>query len=202
MASKTKRIALGANFVTINIIALVLLLMANYLSVRHYRIFDWTGNRLHTLSSVTRNVLKSLDVPVRAVVFFQPDHPLYDQVEDLLNLYSKDGKGKFEVEFIDAERDLAKAKVLAERLKVDELNVVAFEYGERHKVVTESEIAEYDYSQARFSGAPQLSAFKGESAFTSAIKAVLEAEQKKVYFLTGEGEKDIDDYNERDGYSD
>ncbi|MBI3990824.1 MAG: GldG family protein [Candidatus Omnitrophica bacterium] len=196
-----RKAAIGTNFVAVILVSIVLLLMVNYLSLRHYRTLDWTRNKLNTLSTVTGKMLNTLPETVRVTVFFTPGHSLYDEIENLSRLYQKEGRGKIEVDFVDVDADPARAQMLAERLKVDQLNVVAFECGERRKVVTESEIAEYDYRQMQFGGAPQMLAFKGEDAFTSAIKTVLETTQKKVYFLTGQGEKDTEDYDKQNGYS-
>jgi hypothetical protein len=50
-------------------------------------------------------------------------------------------------------------------------------------------------------GESRVKAFKGEGLFLSAIQTVTEEESPKVYFLTGHGERDPEDFDQREGYS-
>ena len=196
----TRKMAIGTNVILMGVLAILFLGMVNYLGARHYQRKDFTKMKIYSLSDQTKAILKELKQPVKLIVFFQPTHPLYVPIRELLNNYQYQGGENIEVEFIDPERDLARAKLLADKYKIDDLNLVIFESGDRNKYIGNQEIADYDY-QGFLGGAPRLKAFKGESAFTSAILSVTEARQPVLYFVKGHGEKEIGQYAP-EGYSD
>ncbi|MCD5402053.1 GldG family protein [candidate division NPL-UPA2 bacterium] len=196
MAVVSRKAKFGANVFIQSLLFLALWAMANYVSSRRYHRFDVTFSRQFTLSDKTKKVLRDLDKPLRITTLYRPGD-LFFQVKDLLEEYSAASR-KITVEHIDAERDPARAQLkvqqLAERLNIDtfELNTVIFESGGRSKHVPQSEIIEYDFSGHPY--APREPKFKGEEAFTSAILSVTEEEQISLYFVTGHGEKDIENF--------
>ncbi len=191
-----RRLKFGANVVAFSIVVLVLWTMINYLNSRHHHRFDLTENRQYSLSPKTIAILRDLDDTVSVTTLYTPVSPVFRQVKDLLEEYSAKS-GKIRVEHIDAERDMGKVELLAKRLNMDtfDLNTVIFECGEKSKHVPETDVIEHDMS-AYYRRQPTPPKFKGEESFTSAILAVTQEKQSLLYFVSGHGEKDIDEYAE------
>ena len=192
---KIRRTAISANVVAMCIVALAILLMVNYLSYRHYRMYDWTESGYYTLSDKTVKVLKGLSVPIKVYVFYRPMSSTYADIKGLLKRYSDIGNN-IKVEYVDPDRDAARAEFLMKNFEIPRrpgAELVVFEQGGRNKYVYNKDIIEMDYSGVKFRQPPRIKAFKGEPAFTSAIINLTEEKQPIVYFSTGHGEKDIDE---------
>lgn len=195
-----RRIAAGMNTGVALALAAALLLMVNYLSYRHYRRWDWSRSGFYTLSDKTLSLLDSLTNDVRVVVFFQPQQDVYEDVRNLLKEYESASR-RVQVEWVDPDRDLARTEELARRFQVDEPNVAVFESAGRSKYVSAGDIVEMDYTPVQLGRMPEVAAFKGEQAFSSAIQSVAQATPPVVYFLQGHGERDIEDFGRTAGYS-
>ncbi len=205
-----RRLLIGTN-VLVQIVAVVALaLMANWIVVRHYVRFDWTKSGYYKISDKTKQVLQSLQQPVKVIVFLQPAgdrdpeyvEKIYQDARNLLKEFAFFGTDKLQIEYVDPQRDLARAKQLITEYQVDQPNVVIFAAGARHKYVSARDMVDVEptgFGQSGGSG--RIRAFKAESAFLGAIQTVLEEEPPKIFFLTGQGEHDPDDFDERTGYS-
>ncbi len=201
-----KKALIGTNVIIMILAATAILGFASYLNARHYKRFDITQLRRYSLSEKSRNILKGLKEPIRITTLFTQYEPpvLYGEIMDLLEEY-KYGSGKIELEHIDAYYETDKVQQIASRLNTDlsalRLNSVIFESGDRRKDVLYDDMVvqeppEYPYGYQR--APPKLNA---ESAFTTALITVSEPVQTQIYFLTGQGERDIQEY-ERPGLSD
>jgi len=201
---RARKFAISLNTAAAITLAAAILVGINYLSIRHYKRLDLTRAKYYALSDKTIELLKTIKEPITVVVFFTPESPVYSDIRNLLQEY-QDRTPKLQIETVDPHRDLAHARQLVKDYKLDSLNVVVFARGlgesRKTKFVTESEIVEREFMGGPFGGGEQrIKAFKGEQAFTSAIQAILEAKQPTVYFLTGHGEADTENYEEM-GYS-
>jgi ABC-type uncharacterized transport system involved in gliding motility auxiliary subunit len=145
-------------------------------------------------------LLSALTNRLDVIVFFQPGNDLYEDVRNLLQEYEC-ARPWMRVEWVDPDRDLARTKELMRKYQVDQANVIVFDAGGRGKYVNARELAEYDYSPVQFGQRPERVAFKGEQAFSSAIRSITEARRPIVYFLQGHGERDIDSFNRSAGFS-
>jgi len=188
------------NLLAGTLLLVAILGMVNYLSFRHFYRKDLSRTQLYTLSDKTLSILNSLTDTVNVIVFFQPAQEIYDEVENLIKEY-KAATDRLHVEWVDPDRDLARAEELAKKYDVNVPNVVVFECRGRKKYVTADDIAEYDYSMVGLGHAPRKVAFKGEQAFSSAIYSVVSGKRPKVYFLMGHGERGIFDYDPQKGFS-
>jgi hypothetical protein len=197
---KIRRAAIGVNVTASCLIAGAIFLMVNYLGYRHYQRFDWTASRYFSLSEKTIGVLKGLEKPVSAYVFYPPYNPTYDDIRELLARYAAATKN-LTVELVDPEKDPARVRFLLGRFKIPPTDrapsIVVFEEGEKTKYVYDKDIVEMDYSGARRGQAPTIKAFKGEQAFTSAILNLTQGTQPVVYTVTKHGEADLDDAGPR-----
>jgi len=174
----------------------VLFIMVNFVASRRYARWDWTRARITDMSDQTRQTLLGLREPVSAIVFYQPSHRLYELVGDLLREYARVNP-KLDVEFVDPEQDLARAQQLVGEFQIDvnsaeALNLVIFKSGDRHKYLSDTDLADYDTSTAGLGGEPRVKTFKGEAAFTAAIHGVTQDEQPLLWSTTGHGEKALD----------
>lgn len=194
-APRIRRAAIGANVAAVCIVAVAIYLMANYLSARHYKRFDWTENKYYSLSDKTEKILTELRLPVKVYVFSQPFSPTYRDVREILSRYAALSKN-FEVEYVDPEKDPARVRFLLNKFKIaapDQGNLVVFTQGEKNKYVYDKDVVEMDYSGMRFRQAPTIKAFKGEQAFTSAVLNLTQQKQPVVYLASGHGERDGED---------
>lgn len=204
---RRRKLLIGVNILVQVVVIGALLGMVNWLVSRHYLRFDWTQAGYYKISDKTKQVLQGLPAPVQVVVFLQPrseDNPqmpkMYQDVRDLLKEMQLFGRDKLPVEYVDPHLDVHRAKTLAEKYKVDlRENIVIFASGEHHKFVPLDEMFELDYSQMGMG--TRVKAFKGESAFLTAMQSVTQGKSPKVYFLTGHGERSPENTDNRGGYS-
>jgi len=186
------RTAVGANVLLSLVLAIVLLLMVNWLAARQWTRGDWTAGRLYSISERTEQIVRGLDQPVRVTVFLAPGDPSYDGVRELLARMDE-LSDRVGVEYLDPDRDRDRAKALLEKFQIYDLDAVVFECGERSKYVTSDQIVDYDFDtpggQARFKG------FKAEAEFVSALLDVSEARQSRICFVTGHGERELEGYD-------
>jgi len=178
----------------------ILFLFVNFIASRRYVRADLTKTKITALSDKTVQVLKGLTAPLTITVFYQPTHRLYPLVKDLLEEYEQRSP-QLRVEYVDPEQDIARAKQLAQQFEIDRINLVVFQAGTRHKYLSDTDLAEYDYAQMAFGGQPSLKSFRGEDAFTSAILNVTQTRQPLIWVTIGHGEKALDNA-EPDGASD
>ncbi len=168
-------------------LVLALFVMVNYLALRHYKRFDWTRDKIYSLSEKSLAVVRGVDREVDLVAVLAPDSPIYGPVTELLSSYAA-ANPKLRKREVDPAKNLIEAQRLVERYAIDRDNVVIVASGDDRRVIGEFELAEYDYSGTQFGQPPTMSEFKGEQLITSAILALIEAEKPRVLFTTGHGE--------------
>jgi ABC-type uncharacterized transport system involved in gliding motility auxiliary subunit len=201
-----RRMVIGANVLVQIVTLLAVVVMVNWLVSRHYMRFDWTKAGYYKLSEKTKQVVASLKDPVDVIVFLPPnDHRDYvekilDDARNLLKEFQFYGKDKLHVEYVDPQRDLARAQQLVKEYNLDSPDVIIFASRGHHKYVRLDEMVDLDTGNPD-SGESRVKAFKGEGLFLSAIQTVTEEESPKVYFLTGHGERDPESFDQREGYS-
>ena len=67
------------------VLSAMILLMVNYLAFRHFERFDWTTQRLYSVSERTVEVLSELDRSIDIYLFMSEGEPKYEDVKELLN---------------------------------------------------------------------------------------------------------------------
>ena len=187
-----RRWGMGLHVMAAVLLSIVLFVLVNVLGARYYQRLDLTSTRMYTLSEKSIAILTGLSDPLTITLFYQPDNALYDPVSTLLKEYAGSSP-QIRVEKVDPHRDIAQAQRLAQRYKVDALNVVVFESGGKSKYVTDEEIAEFEFAGYLTGIPPRMIAFKGEEAFTSAILSVTQARLPAVRFATGHAERPLGD---------
>ncbi|MBV9007784.1 MAG: GldG family protein [Verrucomicrobia bacterium] len=183
------RFQIGLNVVVQIALLLILAAMVNYLGFEHYRRWDFSRDHKYALSDKTKQVLKSLKSKLRITVFFSPNTPISADVQSLLTEYQYAAKGKLDVEHIDPERNLSRAKELFDKYKVvSDENLLVLDYEGRNKTVKASEMADVDQSGMGMGDGPRVTAFKGEQAITSAIIDLSEARKNTIGYVVGHKE--------------
>src|SRR5438477_3623721 len=186
---KIGRIRIGLNVLVQIVLILFLVAMANSLAFKHYARWDFSRDQKYTLSDKTKRFLDTLKGKMRITVFFSPNTPISGEVLNLLTEYQYAGKGKIDIEHIDPERNLSRAKELFDKYKVvtDE-SLLVLDYEGRSKTVKASEMADIDQSGMAFGEGPRVAAFKGEQVITSAMMDLLEGKKKTLAYVLGHKE--------------
>jgi hypothetical protein len=191
---KIRRFQIGLNVVMQVAIVIVLAAMVNYLGFEHYRRWDLSRDKTYALSDKTKHFLESIQGKVRMTVFFGPNNPIAGDVQNLLTEYQYASRGKIDVENVDPVRSYSRAKELFDKYKVvtDE-SVLIVDYQGRNKTVKASEMAEMSEGNPMLEESPQVTAFKGEQAITSALIDIVEGKKNTVGYVLGHKEPPLTD---------
>ena len=160
----------GAIATTGIVLALGIVVAANFILSRQNRRWDLTAAQQYSLSDQTRRVVESLESPVNVLVFArEAEFPRYrDRFDEYQYISSQ-----VEVEYIDVDQSPARAR----QYEVDVYGTVIFEYeGRIERTTTDT-----------------------EQELTNALIKVVEGEERTVYFVQGHGEADPEG-DQRDGY--
>lgn len=159
----------GSNTLIMSVAFIGILALVNFLASRYLQRFDLTQSGRYSLSAQTLQILGSLQVPVHVTGYYTPRYPQESrqEAEDLLKEYKVRSNGKLDYEFVDPELKPAQAR----QAGITRDGTLLFTSGSRRQEVTGST----------------------EADLTSAIVKVTRETQKKVYFLTGHGERSIED---------
>lgn len=188
-----RRGIIGINVLSQLLLATAILVAVNYLSFRFYERRDYSNDAKFTLAEQTKRAIEDARGKLRFILFYSAASPSYASLEALLKEYqyhASSGKRRTEilVETVDPYRNLARAQELQNTYKFGASeNVVIIEYEGRSKILSESDLAEYDESGVMLGEAPRMVAFKGEAALTGAIIELLQDRRGKVYFVDGLG---------------
>jgi len=186
---KIRRVRIGFNVLAQIVLVLFLVAMVNSIAFKHYARWDFSRDQKYALSDKTKRFLDALKGKMRITVFFPPTTPVTTDVQNLLTEYQYAGKGKIDLEHIDPERNLSRAKELFDKYKVvtDEPLLVV-DYEGRNKTVKASEMADIDQSGMALGEGPRVAAFKGEQAITSAMIDLVEGKKKTLGYVLGHKE--------------
>src|SRR6266540_2099244 len=186
---KIRRVRIGFNVLAQIMLVLFLVAMVNSVAFKHYARWDFSRDQKYALSDKTKRFLNTLKGKMRITVFFPPGTPITTDVQNLLTEYQYAGKGKVDIEQIDPERNLSRAKELFDKYKVvtDEPLLIV-DYEGRNKTVKASEMADIDQSGMAAGEGPRVAAFKGEQALTSAMIDLVEGKKKTLGHVTGHKE--------------
>src|SRR5881397_196029 len=186
---KIRRIQIGFNVLAQIVLILFLTVAINSIAFKHYQRWDFSRDQKYALSDKTKRFLKGIKGKMRITFFFSPNTPITADVQNLLTEYQYAGKGKIDVEQIDPERSLSRAKEFFDKYKVvtDE-SLLVLDYEGRNKTVKASEMADVDQSEMASGEGPRVAAFKGEQAITSAMIDLVEGKKKTLGYITGHKE--------------
>jgi ABC-type uncharacterized transport system involved in gliding motility auxiliary subunit len=173
------------------LLILALLAFVNYFGFKYYKRFDWTGSHIYSLSPKTRQVLRQLHRDVNVVVLMPPEQTLYEPTRELLQRYAA-ASPRIHVEVLDPEKNPIRTDRLIKQYNVTTAGVV-LAAGNDRRIVASTELADVDFSGAQLGQQPEMTGYKGEQLFTSALLQLSEGRRPKILFTTGHGERSIDD---------
>lgn len=189
---KIHRVRIGLNVVVQVALLLFLAVMVNYLGFEHYRRWDLSRDKKFALADKTKRFLQSIPGKARITVLFVPSNPISTDVQGMLTEYQYAAKGKLDVETVDPERNLSRAKALLDKYKIvpgEELLIL--DYDGRNKTVKASEMADIDQGNPMFGETPKITGFKGEQAVTSALMELVEGKKNSIGYVLGHKEPPI-----------
>ena len=164
----------GMNMGVLIVAAVTVLICVNFFSLINNKNFDFTTEKLFTLSDQTKKVLESAGTGLQITVFYKGAAGLAekDQIRQVIEQYT-DYDGKIGVQYYNTYKDLAESNDYLRTVSDKDSNkVFAFveKRGKRIRV-----------------GSPF-----DENQFTSAIVKATRLGVDKVYFLKGHGERALD----------
>ncbi len=170
---KRIRLLQGANIGLSIAVFLGIVVAVALIAQGHPYRFDLTRTGKHSLSPQTVKIIQSLKGPVEIKAFYQEAQEGKKQTEDLLDSYAYHSK-KVTWSFIDPDRQPA----LARQYDVKTYGTLVLEGFGKKETVT----------------------LPDEQGITRAIIRLTSDTKKRIYFLTGHGERDIDN-TEKAGFS-
>ncbi|MBI4775551.1 MAG: GldG family protein [Deltaproteobacteria bacterium] len=173
MGGFSLKLKFGANVGLAVLLFLAILVVAGLIAEKHpYRI-DLTKKGTHTLSPQTLKILAGLSEDVSLKAFYFEADQEKSETKDLFEAYQY-ASPKVKFEFVDPELRPA----VVRKYDVKSAGTVVLEgYGKTQTVTLPT-----------------------EESLTNALLKLTSSQEKKLYFLTGHGEHDIDDI-ERTGYT-
>ena len=168
----------GLNSIFMSIVALVIVVVINLIANEHDIKKDLTKNKNHTLSEQSVKVLKNLKTEVRFRTFANPD-----QVQNFTKMFDRyTYESKMVIpEFVDVDKE--------------PMAVTKYKVKQAGTIVVESEARTVNVDNVYGPDDP-----KFEEKLTNAIIQVAKGDKKKIYFLSGHGERMPSDTG-KEGYS-
>ncbi|MCE9615128.1 MAG: GldG family protein [Lentisphaerae bacterium] len=208
-----RRTTSGLNVVLAVALATVLVVMLNYAAYRYFpQRWDLSSRHFFALSDKTMNMLHETRGEVHLITLFESKMVLGDEIRRLLDAYvyaaSSINGLDIIVESVDPDRDLVRTRELTETYDVTEPNVVVVVLGGRHKVIADKDFVDYErlidssaMAQGQLRVEQKKRGFQGEQMISSAIQGLAQSQRPLVYFLTGHGERDIEEFSKSPGYA-
>jgi ABC-type uncharacterized transport system involved in gliding motility auxiliary subunit len=160
----------GSNALIMLIAFVLILVIVNAIVYKNPSQWDWTEGKQNTLAVETIDTLKSLPAPVHAIGFFTSRSSNGSALELFTKIEAK-SNGKFNYEFVDPETNPAKAQ----QYKITKDATVILIMQNRQELLT----------------------YPTEQEFTNALVRLMNPGQRAVYFLTGHGERDIQNSSDK-----
>ena len=168
----------GLNAIIMSLFAFGILIVANLIASRHDLKKDLTKNKLHTLSDQSIKVLRGLPGEVKLKAFISPMQMAeFEKILDKYTYYTKNLKK----EYIDVDKD----PLAVQKYNIKQVGTIIIESEARTSRV-ENLLGPDD---------PKL-----EEKITNAIIQVAKGDKKKLYYVSGHGEKLLTDTG-KEGYS-
>ncbi len=161
--SRSVRYGAGSAFSVL--LVLGILVFAAALTAKHSARLDLTSDRRFSLAPQTLKILASLPDEVRVTGFFQGQGAGEAAARTLFEQYAH-ASDRFKFELVDPDRNPARAK--------------------------NAGINRYDVTLIEASGRSEKISKLSEEILTNAILRVIRPQKKVIYFLTGHGERDIE----------
>ena len=168
----------GLNSIFMSVVALVIVIVINLIANEHDIKKDLTKNKSHTLSEQSVKVLKGMKTEVRLRTFANPDQVQnFQKIFDKYTYHTK----MIKPEFVDVDKE----PLAVQKYKVKQAGTI----------VVESEARTVNVDNVFGPDDPKV-----EEKITNAIIQVAKGDKKKIYFVSGHGERLPSDSG-KEGYS-
>lgn len=167
----------GMNMGALIALVFVVLVVVNFLSVRHYKVWDFSGTQSNTLSEQSVKLVKALDSQLLIRFFYKKgvegNEENRKSFRELIKKY-QDQSSQVKLEFVEVNE----RPDLAEQYGVTKGSGVIFlEYKGRKNRVEKID----------------------EQEVTTALVKVTREKDKNIYFVIGHGERDLNEEKETEG---
>ena len=207
--SPYRRWGLGLHLGLLVLAVFSVMVMVNYLSRDYFLRLHVSTRAQEPLAPRTVKFLQTLTNRVNIIIYYDKEEPFYSTVVDLLNEY-RVVNPRLSLQIVDYKRDPAAAQQLKAKYgflaSPNAKNLVIFDCEGRVKFVEGDALTRYtlepvagEQQEKEFRRKPL--AFAGERAFTGSLINVTSPKPLKAYFLRGHGEHQIDNTDDKVGYS-
>lgn len=193
-ALKSRAMTFGLNSFVIALLVILIVGVFNFLSFRYPQKLDLTKNKLHTLSDQTVKIIKELKQPIKAVYFSKTNQrekarALLDNLKGL--------NPKFEVEYVDPDKEPARAKQATIR-KYETLQLIVT-HSSKERPNPPTDLKTMSTGLPNQSIRDQKIEDISEEKITNAIIKLLKEKQQILCAITGHGERNFNS-NDPEGY--
>ena len=175
----------------------------NHLGSSYFERRDLTEDRKFSLSPKTEAYLSTIEAPVDIYIII-PDIDSDDTTRRVLRdlkkllsnveLYTRTvGNDNVTVEFIDVFRERNRAREILGRHTISTQNSILVTSGTRMKQISIDKLYSFEDGKMR--------SFRGETEFLSALLQITRQNDRKVYFLSGQGEFSLSSVDPLNGLS-
>jgi ABC-type uncharacterized transport system involved in gliding motility auxiliary subunit len=168
----------GLNAVLMSLIGFGILVFVNLIATKYDFKKDLTKNKLHTLSDESIKILKNLPGEIRLKAFINPNQMgEFEHIFEKYTYYTP----KLKKEYVDVDKD----PFVVQKYNIKQAGTI---------------IVESDTRTSRIENLFGADDPKLEEKLTNAIIQVAKGEKKKIYYISGHGEKLLSDTG-KEGYS-
>lgn len=155
----------GSNAAIMLLAFVGILLVINILAFQNPgKPMDFTEDKQNSLATETLDTLKALPASVQATAFYTSQMPA-DSAQKLLENFKNHSNGKFDFAFIDPDQN----PLAARQAGITGDGKIYLQMGDQHEIVS----------------------YASEQDITSALVRLMNPGLRTIYFLTGHGERDI-----------
>ena len=159
----------GANAIAKTAIVLFVIGIINWASVSYGKRWDFTENKIYTLSEQSQTIVANLEQPLEVVIF---DRNTNLELEEFFQNYRR-YSNQFRYRFVNPEQAIG----LAQQYGVQSLGEIYLNYGDKRQKLEVGNSAVGDLT---------------ETKLTNAIERIKRDRPINIYFLQGHGEASLD----------
>lgn len=186
----TRKTALWLNDIVLVLIIIAIGVVLSHIAFRRNYRYDFTRNKIFSMSELTMKTIRELDKEVKIYGFFPKDSNEEGVMLDLFKEYKR-LNDKLSWVMIDPQID----PVTSQQMKVSVMGTVIVECGANRQTVLPEDLF---FIPNKIMSPNETPKFTGEQAITSAIANVLTGQKRVISFITGHGESSINGFKAND----